>query len=195
MPSDLIPAVAQAHPLQTRALYREMHAGATIAEIVASFDLPDRFGLPIVQMIRGGSITTVPLDMWAHVRPKPGTRVEIGYAVEGPAAALIATVAFSAAAPWVAGTAFGLTVGTLAYSLTVAAVSIVGGLVINALIPPVQPQEAAGTRRTMRFSALATPRTATASTPRCSAATASSRRRPRAGSRRRSARTSIFAGE
>lgn len=140
MQSELIPAVAQAHPLQTRPLYRDVHAGTTIAEIVSGFDLPDRFGLPIVQMIRGGNITTVPLDMWAHVRPKTGTRVEIGYPVEGPAAALLATVAFSAAAPWVAGTAFGLTVGTIGYSLTVAAVSIVGGLVINALIPPVQPQ-------------------------------------------------------
>lgn len=140
MPFDdtQIDAVAQAHPLQTRALYRTVHQGATVADIVAGFGLPVRYGLPQVHLVRGGQLAPVPMDMWGKVRPKAGTRVEVSYPVEGPLVAMAAAAAVSAAAPWVAGTLFGLTAGTLAYTAAVAAVTVIGGLVINALIPPVQ---------------------------------------------------------
>lgn len=139
MAANSIQAVAQAHPLQSRALYQAIHQGASVAEIVAWFDLPPRLGLPQVHLIRGGELALIPPEVWAKVRPKSGTRVEISYAVEGPMIPL-AAAALSAAAPYIAGTVFALT-GT-AYTIAVAAITIVGGLVLNALIPPVkQPKQ------------------------------------------------------
>lgn len=142
MSSDLIEAVAQAHPLQTRAHFRKIAPGASVAEIVASFDLPTRFGLPHVQLIKAGQIMPVPISLWGKIRPKPGTRVEVGFAVEGPAIAALGAAMVSAAAPYIAGTLMGLAVDTLVYTVAVAAISVVGGLLVNALIPPVkQPRQ------------------------------------------------------
>ncbi|ETX26845.1 hypothetical protein RISW2_18795, partial [Roseivivax isoporae LMG 25204] len=135
-----IDTVAQCHPLATAARHRTVPAGATVGEIVRDLDLPPRYGLPQAWLIRGGDVRILPLDMWRHVRPKPGTRVEITYpAPEGPAVvAVAAAAALPYAASYVAGTLLGLTAGTLAYGLTVAAVTVVGSLLINALIPPAQ---------------------------------------------------------
>lgn len=140
MQFEQIDTVAQAHPLQTQALFRSVPHGATIAEIVAGFDLPQRFGLPQVCLIRGGEIAVIPVDMWRQVRPKAGTRVEIGYAVEGPLVGALASLALSTAAPWIAGTVFGLT--GIYYTVAVAAITVVGSLLINALIPPVKEPKA-----------------------------------------------------
>lgn len=136
-----IETAAQLHPLKTAASFRQVNQGATIAEIVKAHDLPERFGLPSVVLIRNGDHWTVPADLWGKVRPKSGTRVEIGYPVHGPAAGLIASALLPKAAAYVAGTTFGLTVGTFAYNVVVAAVTIVGSLLVNALIPPpTQPE-------------------------------------------------------
>jgi len=139
---DRIDTVAQAHPLQMQALFHSVPQGATLAEIVAGFDLPERFGLPQVCLIRDGEIAVIPIDLWRQVRPKAGTRVEIGYPVEGPMLGSIAALALSTAAPWIAGTVFGLTAGTMMYTVAVAAITVVGSLLINALIPPVKEPKA-----------------------------------------------------
>ena len=150
MQAEPIATVAQRHPLEAGASFRTAPAGQTLAEIVAAHDLPPRYGLPVVVLIRGREIWPVPADLWHRVRPRPGTRVEIGYPVQGGALAFVGSALLAQAGPWVAGTLFGLTAGTLAYSLTVAAVTIVGGLALQALIPP-PPQPEIPERGERRF--------------------------------------------
>ena len=77
MQAEPIATVAQRHPLEAGASFRTAPAGQTLAEIVAAHDLPPRYGLPVVVLIRGREIWPVPADLWHRVRPRPGTRVEI----------------------------------------------------------------------------------------------------------------------
>ena len=143
--TDTIQVAAQAHPLELRGIYRSLPVGATVADIVQSFDLKPEYGLPAVRLIRGTVIQPVPLSMWHLVRPKPGTRVEVHYHVQGPAVAALASMAVTALAPTVAG-ALGFATGTFAYSLAVSAITVVGGLLINALIPPPRQTESSETK-------------------------------------------------
>lgn len=138
-----IETVAQQHPLEMRAAFRKASPGDTIADIVAAHHLPTRFGAPKVILFQKDRHWPVPVDCWARVRPKAGTRIEIGYPVHGPAIAAIGSAIVTAAAPTIAGTILGVTSG-LAFNLLVAGITIVGALAINALItPPSQsrPQE------------------------------------------------------
>ncbi|NDW30786.1 host specificity factor TipJ family phage tail protein [Salipiger sp. PrR007] len=112
--------------------------GATVAEIVALSNIDcARFGtFPTVILVRGDRIDVVPLTMWRKVRPKAGTRVEIAFPMGEPGTlALIASAALPHAAAY-AATALELT--GMYYALTVAAITVVGALTINALIPPAQ---------------------------------------------------------
>ncbi|MBE9635785.1 hypothetical protein IQ782_02915 [Salipiger pacificus] len=112
--------------------------GATVAEIVALSNIDcARFGtFPTVILLRGDRIDVVPLNMWRKVRPKSGTRVEIAFPMGEPGTlALIASAALPHAAAY-AATALKLT--GMYYALTVAAITVVGALTINALIPPAQ---------------------------------------------------------
>ncbi|EAU43470.1 host specificity factor TipJ family phage tail protein, partial [Salipiger bermudensis] len=146
MPKDLahIEAVGQRHPIRHDVVAPEMPVGSTIAEIVRAMDLDsERYGLPVVTMIRGGEISVVPLDMWGKTRPKIGTRVEVAFPVRDPGSiALIASLAIPQAATWVAGTVLGLT--GLGYALVVGAITIVGTLLVQSLIPPAKTEGGAG---------------------------------------------------
>ncbi|MEM6738938.1 MAG: hypothetical protein AAF646_02410 [Pseudomonadota bacterium] len=134
--------VTQVHPLQTRGQFDYVAPGNTIADIIAVLDLDPANGIPEVLLIRNGHIWPVPLDMWRKVTPKVGTRIEIRYPVEGPALiGLAASAAISAAGAAIAGA---FATGALGYSLIVAGVSIVGGLLLNAIIPPVEPPDRPG---------------------------------------------------
>lgn len=131
------------HPIN-RAQWRnfETAVGSTVADIVRESGVQadiERFRtFPTVMLIRGAQVTPVPLSMWAKVRPTAGTRVEVAFPVGDPGTiALVAAAALPHAATATATALLGAAAaGTLAYTLTVAAVTIVGGLLINALIPP-----------------------------------------------------------
>ncbi|MBO9398728.1 hypothetical protein J7400_18805 [Shimia sp. R9_2] len=130
---------AHTHPLRTDKEFRRpisMHEGVTIAEIVRDCGIEKRF-LADVQVVlsRGKNRSIVPMDQWSKVRPKAGAFIEIGPQVGALAGAALAALLPSAAS-FVAGTALGLTAGTLTYAVAYAGVTIVGSLLINALIPP-----------------------------------------------------------
>lgn len=132
------------HPFVGRPKGSTVHEGATIAEIVAAQGIEAHL-IPTVQVVisRGVNSTVVPLDQWARVRPKAGSHVLIGPRVHGPALALLAGAALAPAAGYIAGTVFSLTAGTLAYTAVYAAVTVVGSLLISALIPPpTSPEQA-----------------------------------------------------
>ncbi|MFC4734128.1 TipJ family phage tail tip protein, partial [Salipiger abyssi] len=140
----LLDVVGQRHPLVSDIVRPPMPAGSTVAEIVRAMDLDTaRYGLPVVLLIRGAEMSVVPVDMWRKTRVKAGTRVEVAFAIHDPGSlALIASAALPQAATWLAGSVLGMT--GLAYSLTVAAITIVGSLAINALIPPAQQSGGGG---------------------------------------------------
>ncbi|MGR3438762.1 TipJ family phage tail tip protein [Salipiger abyssi] len=142
--TSMLDVVGQRHPLVSDIVRPPMPAGSTVAEIVRAIDLDTaRYGLPIVLLIRGAEMSVVPVDMWRKTRVKAGTRVEVAFAIHDPGSlALIASAALPQAATWLAGSVLGMT--GLAYSLTVAAITIVGSLAINALIPPAQQSGGGG---------------------------------------------------
>ncbi|MEN9059994.1 hypothetical protein [Ponticoccus litoralis] len=142
--TGLLDVVGQKHPLRRDVVRPKIICGASVAEIVRAMDLDtERFGLPVVRLIRGTEMSLVPISMWGKVRPKLGTRVEAAFPVRDPGSlALLASAALPSAATWAAG-ALGTAgiigaAGTLSYALTVAAITVVGSLVINSLIPPAQ---------------------------------------------------------
>jgi len=128
--------IGQTHPLHRPDLFREMPAGATVAEIVASVPWDERWGDPVVTLHRGGQEWEVGRSFWHVVRPKAGTDIKLGVPVNDPASLAALGAALIPQASAAAATALGLTAGTLAYTLTVAAISVVAGLALNALIPP-----------------------------------------------------------
>ncbi|UWQ77394.1 hypothetical protein [Leisingera sp. M658] len=127
-------AVAQTHPLKTETKCITCHEGQTIVQILQQMDLPERFGPPVVSLIKDGRSADVPLAYWGSVRPKAGTRVEVYWPVEGPAFGAVLAAVISAAAPAIAGTVFAT--GTLGFALATAAITVVGGLIANALVAP-----------------------------------------------------------
>lgn len=144
MLDDLIEAraievAAETHPLCRDVVHSVVRAGTTVSEIVRLMDIDTaRYGLPYVVLIRGAEVWPVPITLWRNIRPKEGTRVEIAFpAQEGGAIVAAAASAFlpSAAA---AGAGALFAAGTVGYALTYAAITVVGALAINALIPPAQ---------------------------------------------------------
>ncbi|EBA18407.1 tail fiber protein, putative [Roseobacter sp. SK209-2-6] len=135
MQADQFETTAYLHPMRGECKNALRQEGATIADIVREAEIDPRYmGTVQVVISHGVSASVVPMDQWGRVRPRAGTHVLITPRVHGPAAALL----LSAVLPSVAATAAGalFTAGTLAYSLAYAAVTIVGSLLINALVPP-----------------------------------------------------------
>ncbi|WP_417741511.1 host specificity factor TipJ family phage tail protein [Salipiger sp.] len=122
----------------------QMPVGCTITEVVQKLDLEtERYGIPMVTMIRGGEISVVPLDMWSKTRPKLGTDIQVTFPKRDPGSiALIASLAIPQAATAIAGAFYAA--GTVGYALIAAAVTIVGTLLVQALIPPAKTEGGGG---------------------------------------------------
>lgn len=111
--------------------------GTTVLDLVREAGIEPKFMLDVqVTISMGGKVSVVPMCHWALVKPKCGSHVLVTPKVNGALAGLVLGALLPSAAGYVAGTVFGLAVGTLGYALTYAAVTIVGSLLINALIPP-----------------------------------------------------------
>lgn len=134
---DTFEVAAYDHPFVGRPKLGKVHQGATISEIVAAQDIdPKHLASCCVVLSRGANSSVVPMDAWGKVRPKAGSHVLVTPRVHGPAVAFLASAALAPLAGYVAGTVFGLAATSLAYGLTVAAITVVGSLLISALIPP-----------------------------------------------------------
>jgi hypothetical protein len=138
MQPECFDLAAYKHPFKNNgALLGPMPEGVTIAEIVRDAEIDPRFLMDVqVTVSRGLNSSVVPMSAWHKVRPRAGAHVLVTPRVRGPAAAVLLGALLPHAAGYVAGTVFGLASGTLAYALTYAAITIVGSLLINALIPP-----------------------------------------------------------
>ncbi|GGG59706.1 hypothetical protein GCM10011415_02030 [Salipiger pallidus] len=143
----MIEVAGNRHPLRRDLISAYAPLGTSVAEIVRQLNMDmRRYGPPVVCLIRGANASIVPLDMWARTRPTIGTRVEAYYPPQegGALVGMIASAALPHAATWLAGTALGLSATSTAYALTVGAVTVVGALAINSLIPPAQQGGAGG---------------------------------------------------
>lgn len=137
------PIVGKPHPFSTDAVYCEIPVGQTLGQA-----LGDNIKRAVRVEVGGRE---VPRQLWPHVKPKAGVPVYITAYPEGSSGKkilravlmiVVAVVAFYAA-PYLAG-AMGFTAGTAAYGLAVsgitAAITMVGGMVVNALVPPPVPR-------------------------------------------------------
>lgn len=88
----------------------------------------------------------VPRELWALARPRQGVRVVIRITPGKGALRSILSIIVSVAAVALTGFLFpGFAVGSWQWGLAVAGITIVGQLLINALIPPVKPDSEAKT--------------------------------------------------
>ena len=144
MSVETFETVTHRHLLTGLPEHRYRQEGASIADLVRSAGIDARF-LPDVQVTisKGLETTNVPMSDWHKVRPRRGSFVWIGPGMGDPFSALLLSALLPSAAGYVAGTVFSLAIGSLGYALTYAAVTIVGSLLINALIPPPSRPEAA----------------------------------------------------
>lgn len=136
------PVVGRPHPFSEDVVYCEIAAGQTLAQALGD-NIKDAVKVEI-----GGR--EVPRKLWPHVKPKAGVPVYITAYPQGDSgkkilrAVLMIVVAVIAwyAAPALAG-AMGFTAGTTAYAVAVAgisaAITMVGGMLVNALVPPPMP--------------------------------------------------------
>lgn len=137
MDAKLFETTAYRHPLRGRPQCRKMPEGATVADIVQQAGIEARLLMSVQVVIsKGIHRSVVPMDQWHRVRPREGSHVLIGPKVQGPIAGLLLSAVLPSVATYVAGTTFALTAGTFAYAAVYAGVTIVGSLLVNALIPP-----------------------------------------------------------
>ncbi|RUS64913.1 phage tail protein [Pseudorhodobacter sp. E13] len=151
--TGLVPVIAAPHfdPGQRR-ITLEFPEGLTIAEMVRAA-LPCQPSAELAQvrvaLVTARGTQLILPEHWARVRPKAGVRVVIRLvagknALKSVLSIVVAVAAF-ATGTWFAGSVLGLTAGTTAYSLAFAgaslAVTALGQLLINALIPPIKPED------------------------------------------------------
>ncbi len=108
--------------------------------------------LPVLVYLNGGLVSE---DLWATTFPKPGDFVLFSVALSGGGSGggknifrMVLMLAVSLAAMWAAPYLMGFTMfwgNTLLTGLLAGALTLVGGLVVNALIPPSQPKPAQDT--------------------------------------------------
>lgn len=121
--------------------------GLTVAEIVARA-LPAASEADLararVALVTERGTQIVPRELWALARPRPGVRVVIRVTPGKGALRSILSIVVSIAAVALTGWLFpGFAVGSWQWGLAVAGFSIVGQLLVNALIPPVKPDSEA----------------------------------------------------
>jgi len=141
--ADTFDVVAFPHPLLSVKDAREVHEGATIAQIVEQSGIAPNY-LPHVHVVisHGLNSSVVPVDMWNKVRPRKGCHVLIAPKVEAPVLGAVLAAVLPSVASWAAGQLF--VAGTVLAQVVTAAFTIVGALAIQALIPPPslpRPQE------------------------------------------------------
>lgn len=150
-PTDKIAVLAAPHlDPGMRRVELDVPEGLTLAEIVRAA-LPGMVEADLAQvrvtLVTPHGSEVIPQATWSRVRPKAGVRVVIRVIAGKNAVRSILTIVVAVAAiaigayfaPMLAGT-FGLGAATWS-GLIAAGVSVVGNMLINALIPPVTPED------------------------------------------------------
>ena len=138
MADGMITVLAKPHALKQELVQASFRAGMTLQEVLGE----DADGLLRVTV----NSVDVPRKLWPHLRPRAGTTVYVHMGLQGGnagkllrTAALIALVIF---APEIAASltgSFGVLAGA-SIGLVTIGVTMIGGLLINALLPPPMPK-------------------------------------------------------
>jgi len=153
---DTIDVVAHPHPFTTEHIDFVVQVGDTVGEILHKCQ-PDPILRRHAHIFIGDDY--ILKENWDKVRPKPGSRVSIRVVPTGGGGGggggkstlrivlLIAVIALAVAAPYLLGPTLAGTalIGTGAAAITIgqvvtSAVLLVGGLLVNALVPPPKPK-------------------------------------------------------
>lgn len=147
--AGLVGVVAVPHPFRSDRIAFTVPAGMSVAEIVAMAQ-PDRWLRAFAHVSIGDQV--VVREHYHRIRPRPGTRVTVrvlpgkkkasgGKGVLGVILSIVTVVA-AIAVPALVAPVFGLgAVGTaVVKGLIAGAISIVGGMAMNALAPPSKPK-------------------------------------------------------
>ena len=146
------PVILHPHPFSSETRQMTVHEGATIGEIVGVSGIPEQYwGFVRVWV----DDVEVPRDAWLRVRPKVGRHVYVKITPQGGGGSgknvlasilmLIVTIGAAIFAPMIAGALFPALTGAglkIATGLIGAGISMVGALLVSALIPP--PQQGDG---------------------------------------------------
>jgi hypothetical protein len=123
-------------PFQRPAAAFRSFEGQTVAQIIAQSGIEKTLVLGLkVRITLGARSSEVALADWGKVRPRAGCMVEIYPQVEGVLVAGLLTSLIGAAAPSLAAFLFPA-LGEVGLALVSAGISIVGQLLVSALIPP-----------------------------------------------------------
>jgi hypothetical protein len=134
--SDAVRLDAYPNALDGSRIEMEVPAGLTIAQMLA-MAVPDEFARAHMMVFIGGH--QINASCFHAIRPKPGVKIEAKLVPQGPALGPLLSIGLSTIAPSVAGW-LGVT-GLLATNLITAGVTILGGLLINALVKPPDPAD------------------------------------------------------
>ena len=139
MADGQLTVIARPHALRHDAVQASFRAGLSLREIVG----PDPEGL--LRITIAGE--DVPRCFWPHLRPKAGVLVYVQVGMQGGGSGgkllrVVALMAVAVFAPELAGYMtgeFGLLAGA-STALVTGALTMVGGLIVNALLPPPMPK-------------------------------------------------------
>ncbi len=137
---DMIHVAAWAAPFKAATATKKVWEGLTVQEIADMCDIPpERMPYMRARLGRGDKTSVVPSGMWDKVKPRNGSVLEFYCEVNGKAVALILSIIVAVVAPvlapFVLG-ALGVTATAFAIALAATAITVVGQLLISALIPP-----------------------------------------------------------
>lgn len=126
------------NPFERAREVREFPEGLSVIDIIKEAEIDTRMYLHLQVTISFGSrSSTVPMTSWAKVRPRSGAHVQISPVMHAPVLAPLLTAVVTAAAPLVTSALFPtLAVGSFGFALATAAVSVVGALLVRAIVPP-----------------------------------------------------------
>lgn len=132
------------NPFHRATVVREFPEGLSVDQIIKEAEIDTRMYLHLqVTITLGSRSSVVPMSAWSKVRPKRGCHVQIAPVLHGAVLAPLLTTIITAAAPTIAGALFpALAAGSLGLALATAAVSVVGTLLVRAIIPPPQQNRA-----------------------------------------------------
>lgn len=133
---------------QARRVARELPAGMTLAEIVrvtVPMLAEDDLGQCRVALVTPQGSEIILPEHWARVRPRPGVHVVIRVisdksSLRSILSVVVAIAAVAAGQYWAIG-AIGSSTFAISSALITAGITVVGNLLINALIPPVKPDD------------------------------------------------------
>ncbi len=130
----MLTVLAKPHALKQELVQASFPAGQTLAQVLGA-DADNLLRVTVNGI-------DVPQKLWVHLRPRAGTIVYVHMGLQGGnGGKLLRTVALVALAVFAPYVAVGLGLTGLAAAAVTIGVTMIGGLLINALLPPPLPKQ------------------------------------------------------